>query len=124
MNDGKVLISNNTNYLVAVFDSRSSTRLIAGLSLGRTVFVCLILALGSMLFIKDASDVIIGPVLIMIEKIRRIAANPVEAASKEDKEALDKELQEEQAKLAVDSSSRIKACLKVITSECIIGGGD
>ena len=98
--NGKRLISNQTNYLVAVFDSRSNSRLIAGLSLGRTMFVCFILTMGSILFRKDASDVIIGPLLIMIEKIRRIADNPLEAASREDKEALDKEKREEEAKKA------------------------
>jgi hypothetical protein len=48
--------------------------------------VCLVLGIGSFLFKKDANDVIIQPVLIMIEKIRRIADNPLEAASQEDKE--------------------------------------
>jgi hypothetical protein len=71
-----------------VFDSRANTRLIAILSLLRTLFVCLVLGIGSLLFKKDANDVIIQPVLIMIEKIRRIADNPLEAASQEDKEQL------------------------------------
>ena len=96
----KIFSSNQTNYLVAIFDSRATSRLIAGLSLGRTFFVCIILTLGSILFRKDASDVIIGPLLVMIEKIRRIADNPLEAASKEDKEALEKEKREEDAKKA------------------------
>jgi len=69
-----------------VFDSRANTRLIAILSFIRTLFVCLVLGIGSFLFKKDANDVIIQPVLIMIEKIRRIADNPLEAASQEDKE--------------------------------------
>jgi hypothetical protein len=71
-----------------VFDSRANSRLIAILSLFRTLFVCLVLGIGSLLFKKDANDVIIQPVLIMIEKIRRIADNPLEAASQEDKEQL------------------------------------
>jgi hypothetical protein len=98
--NGTKEISNQTNYLVAVFDSRSNSRLLAGLSLGRTFFVCVILTLGSILFRKDASDVIIGPLLVMIEKIRRIADNPLEAASREDKEALEKEKKEEEEKKA------------------------
>jgi hypothetical protein len=93
--NGTLIISNQTNYLAAVFNSRSSLQLLSGLSICRTLFVCLILALGSVFFRKDASDVIIGPVLMMIEKIRRIATNPLEAASKEDKEALAKERIEE-----------------------------
>lgn len=71
--NGKQVTLNYTNDVLAVFDSRPSTRLIAGLSLARTFFVCLILAIGSVFFRGDANDVIIGPVLIMIEKIRRIA---------------------------------------------------
>ena len=116
LHNGKKLISNQTNYLVAVFDSRSNSRLIAGLSLGRTLFVCVILTLGSVLFRKDASDVIIGPLLIMIEKIRRIADNPLEAASREDKEALEKEKLEEEEKNSV--SSRQSQCVQAIVSCC------
>ena len=62
------------------------------------MFVCFILTAGSILFRKDASDVIIGPLLVMIEKIRRIADNPLEAASREDKEAIEKEKREEEEK--------------------------
>ena len=83
---------------MAVFDTRSNSRLLAWLSLGRTLFVCFILTVGSILFRKDASDVIIGHLLVMIEKIRRIADNPLEAASREDKEALEKEKMEEEEK--------------------------
>jgi hypothetical protein len=48
--------------------------------------VCVILYFGSYYFKQDANEVITKPVLIMIEKIRRIADNPLEAASQEDKE--------------------------------------
>lgn len=114
--NGNKRISNQTSYLVAVFDSRSNSRLLAGLSLGRTFFVCVILTLGSILFRKDASDVIIGPLLVMIEKIRRIADNPLEAASREDKEALDKEKMEEEEKKA--GSTRQSQCVNAIVSCC------
>ena len=114
--NGTKEISNQTNYLVAVFDSRSNSRLLAGLSLGRTFFVCVILTLGSILFRKDASDVIIGPLLVMIEKIRRIADNPLDAASREDKEALEKEKREEEEKKA--GSTRKSQCVRAIVSCC------
>lgn len=81
-----------------MFDSRANIRLIAGLSLARTFFVCLVLAIGSYLFRKDANQVIIGPVLNMVEKIRRIADNPLEAASLEYNEQLEKEKIEEDIK--------------------------
>jgi hypothetical protein len=77
--------------LIGVFDTRANTRLIALLSFLRTLFVCIALEIGATLFSRDANKVIIGPVMRMIEKIQRIATNPLEAASREDKEALIKE---------------------------------
>lgn len=82
---------NASDILIAVFDTRASSRLIATLSFLKTLFVCLALAVGASLFSHDANTVIIGPVMRMIEKIQRIATNPLEAASREDKEALIKE---------------------------------
>ena len=105
-----------------MFDSRANTRLIAGLSLGRTFFVCLVLAIGSILFRKDANQVIIGPVLIMIEKIRRIADNPLEAASLEDKEQLEKEKREEENKRKAAQNGGVRTCWELFT-RCLKGGG-
>lgn len=74
------------------------------------------LGIGSFLFARDANFVIIRPVQRMIEKIQRIAKNPLEAASSEDKEALVKEREEEEqtahkAKLQASRFQRIKAQL-------------
>ena len=49
------------------------------------------LGAGSLFFARDANNEIIGPVKRMIEKLQRIASNPLEAVSTEDQEALVKE---------------------------------
>ena len=77
----------NTDY-VAIFDLRKVTRLTAGLGICRTVFVCFVLAAGALFFSKDANDLVIQPIEAMIQKVNRIARNPLEAAQEEENEAL------------------------------------
>lgn len=70
------------------------------------------LAVGSILFTQDANEVIIRPIMRMIEKIQRIAKNPIEAASKEDKEAWEKEkFEENQRSAKVTSKWNLKSLL-------------
>ena len=73
---------------VAVFDLRNNTRLTAGLGICRTIFVCFVLAAGALFFSKDANDLVISPIEAMIQKVNRIARNPLEAAQEEENEAL------------------------------------
>jgi hypothetical protein len=42
--------------------------------------VCFVLASGAMFFSKDANDLVIQPIEAMIQKVNRIAKNPLEAA--------------------------------------------
>ena len=68
----------------------------AGLSFGRTIFVCIVLTLGALMFSKDgnilkkknknnnnnifiyflANDIALRPIERMIEKVNKIAHNP------------------------------------------------
>jgi hypothetical protein len=41
--------------LVAIFDLRADTQLGAALNMGKTMFVCLVIALGAIYFTKDAN---------------------------------------------------------------------
>lgn len=65
------------------FEATLSTREIAvftaGLSLGRTIFVCIVLTCGALYFSKDANDYAIGPIEVMIQKLQRISRNPISA---------------------------------------------
>jgi len=55
---------------------RKSAVLTAGLSLGRTFFVCIVLVLGALFFSKDANDLALRPIERMIEKVKQMAKNP------------------------------------------------
>ena len=78
--------------LTAIFDSRNSVHLQAKLNIARTAFVCLLLCISSLLFAKDANDLVIGPIENMIKRVKKISINPLEAAQDEEREALEREL--------------------------------
>lgn len=61
-------------------DLRPSTKLQAGLNIIRTIFVCAILSVASLMFSKDANTLVIEPIERMTAKIKRISQNPLEAA--------------------------------------------
>ena len=77
---------------VAIFDLRANTRLQAGLNMARTVFVCIVLAVSSILFSKDANDLVLGPIETMMDKVNKISKNPLEAVQEEEREAVAKQL--------------------------------
>ena len=73
---------------IAIYDLRKNGKLIASLSIGATIFVCIVLASGALLFSSEANRLVIEPIEQMIEKVNRITANPLEAAQEEEAEAL------------------------------------
>lgn len=62
---------------------RDSNIITAGLSLGRTIFVCIVLTLGAIAFTNDANDLALGPIERMITKVNKIARNPISAKEQE-----------------------------------------
>lgn len=68
------------------FDGRSSISLGAWLSIIRTVFVCLVLAVSILKLSKDTEDLVLDPLEAMIKKVDRISKNPLEAAAIEEQE--------------------------------------
>ena len=54
----------------------------------QTIFVCIVLTIGAIIFTKDANDLVIGPIEQMMIKVQRIAKNPLEAAKEEENEAV------------------------------------
>ena len=75
-------------YSWSIVDLRPSTRLQAGMNMIRTVFICFVLAFSSLLFSKDANELVIGPIENMTERIKRIARNPLEAAQEDENDSL------------------------------------
>jgi len=45
----------------------------------KTVFVCIVLAVSSILFSNDANRLVLGPIESMITKVKKIAENPLAA---------------------------------------------
>jgi len=60
-------------------NKRSENILAAGLSIGRTIFICIALTFGAIMFTKDAQDLALGPIEKMIRLVNKIARNPIES---------------------------------------------
>ncbi len=95
----------NLTFVVAVYDIRADNFLDAQLGIGRTIFVCIVLTAGALYFSKDAHELVLHPIENMLEKVKRIAKNPLEAAQMEENEAL---LMEEVAKKKTPNSKKDK----------------
>lgn len=67
----------------------------AYLGLARTTFVIIIMVAGAIFFSKDTNDLVVIPIENMLQKIKRISNNPLEAAKmEEEREILEQELME------------------------------
>lgn len=75
----------------AVYDLRAKGQFAAGLSLGMTIFVCVILSTGALMFSNLAIELVIHPIETMMEKVNKIAADPLGAAQNEEDEVLEKD---------------------------------
>lgn len=69
--------------VMVVLDKRPETTFEAELGIGRTLFISLALVLASIFFNKDVEDQAIAPIERMIEKVNKIAANPLVAKEEE-----------------------------------------
>ena len=67
----------NGQEIISVINEKYTAKQNAGLNIGRTIFVCLLLALGSLFFSKDANELVLNPIERIIEKVEKIAKNPL-----------------------------------------------
>ena len=74
------LVNDVNGRAIGVFDLRYNTRLESGLAIGRTCFICVVLAGGALMFQRDTDNLVINPISNMLEKVKKIAKNPLEAA--------------------------------------------
>ena len=83
------------NGCYGLFDNRKFSKLDSTLNIVKTIFICLILTVGSLSFSKDTTDLILEPIESMIKKIKNISLNPLEAMQKaEEEEFLKSKIQE------------------------------
>ena len=74
--DIQVPMFNNGSIVVTIDQSYSGT-LNAIINMIRTIFVTVTLLLGTLFFSKDANDLVLTPIERMIEKVNKIANNPL-----------------------------------------------
>lgn len=74
--------SNGLEFVVA-YSTRAALQAESIINIARTLFIVVILALGSILFTQDAQRLVLDPLERMIEKVRLIAQNPLIAASED-----------------------------------------
>ena len=75
--------SSSLGDIVVVVDKRPWNTLESELSIGRTLFISLVLVLAAIFFNKDVTDLALGPIERMIKKVNKIAANPLLAKEEE-----------------------------------------
>ena len=73
---------------IAVVDMSSQTSLQAGLNMLNTFFICLVLAVSSILLSKDTNELVIEPLENMIQTVKDISTNPLTAVQNAERKAL------------------------------------
>lgn len=85
---------------IAIFESSGTATLTAQCNIGRTLFVCLVLIISTLLFSRDIEVYALEPLENMFETVSKIAMNPLGAIMEiEEKnmciETMEEELAEE-----------------------------
>ncbi|EAR97903.2 cation channel family protein (macronuclear) [Tetrahymena thermophila SB210] len=78
--------ANGNIVATSIVSSQKSNQIDAGLSICRTVFVAVVLTIASIKFTGDVEKFILDPIENMLQKVKRISQNPLEAAQMEEKE--------------------------------------
>ena len=88
----------SSTYCEATFDISKANRLSAILNIIKTCFICVVLTFGSFCFSKDTQEMVLEPIEAMIEKVKQISKNPIEALQKNEKDEITKAILEEEEK--------------------------
>lgn len=66
--------------MTSIASRLNDNRIDGGLSIVRTIFVSVVLTIASIQFNSDVEIFVLGPIEKMLEKVKRISRNPLEAA--------------------------------------------
>ena len=80
------LLYDSYDDILSFSDNTKNIKLNAIFGIIRTVFVCIVLSLSSIYFSKDTTDLVVRPIEVMLEKVKKISNNPLEAAQIEEQE--------------------------------------
>jgi class 3 adenylate cyclase len=89
-----VTLSTDTDYdyySYSVFDISASSRLQAGINMLKTLFICIVLTTGSVMFSKDTNTIVLEPLENMIRTVKNISKNPLQAIQEEEKNSVIKQ---------------------------------
>ena len=93
-------------------NTRWESQLQAILNMLRTVFICIVLGLGAMLFSKDANDLVLYPIERMVKRVQDMAENPL-AKRTVKKEADDKDGNQMETKILEYAFEKVCSLLAV-----------
>ena len=85
--DTSIIEAENGFEFISVWSKLDEAYLQSGLSISRTIFVCLVLSIASFFFTNDANVLVLSPLERMLEKVKLIAKNPLAAGSDEVQDA-------------------------------------
>nr|CAC81658.1 adenylyl cyclase [Tetrahymena pyriformis]CAD36506.3 adenylyl cyclase [Tetrahymena pyriformis] len=88
--------------IIGIISTRDSAVISAGLSFCSTIFVCIVLTAGALLFSKDANDLALGPIERMRDKVIAIANDPL--SSKDQKLISDDENKEQYETVIIENA--------------------
>lgn len=90
-----IYVSQYADPFTAVLDLREYVQLSSIINIMRTIFVCIVLTMAAYYFTKDATELALKPIERMIEKVNRIASNPLASKEEAIKEDVKGEMQME-----------------------------
>ena len=93
-----------SNQMESIVDYREFTRTSAIINIVRTIYISLILTMGALMFSKDADKLALRPIERMIEKVNRIAKDPLSSKG----EAMIKSKEQQQYETTIIENAIIK----------------
>ena len=66
-----------------IYSIKHQVQLDSMINIFRTLFICIVLSFSSVLFTKDAQELVLDPLERMIEKVKIISQNPMSASTDE-----------------------------------------
>ena len=69
-------LSNGLN-IVGIINTKYTAKQNAAVNIARTIFVCIILTLGGLIFSRDANELVLRPLERIIDKVEKIAKDPI-----------------------------------------------
>ncbi|CAL6379482.1 unnamed protein product [Bathycoccus prasinos] len=98
----------------AFFDVSKVYKLQSVLNIAKTIFVCIVLLLGALLFSKDANVLVLRPIERMVLKVQAMAANPLTKFSiRPHDDELESEGEQLETRMLENSIARICSLLSV-----------